>query len=61
MPTPRNIRVWECHSCGTTRSCAVSGEIYTKKFDALCYKCDPVLYENVSEEQKNKWLKGATL
>jgi len=61
MQSKKSIRIWECHTCGSARSCAVVGEMYTKRFKATCHICDPALYKNVSEEQKNKWLKGGAI
>ena len=61
MQSKKSIRIWECHSCDNTRSCAIVGNLHTKHFKAVCRECNPKLYEQISEHQKNRWLRGETV
>ena len=56
-----SIRIWECHTCGDERSCAIVRNEFKRQFQVVCYICDPQTYKKISEEQKERWLHGAEL
>tara|TARA_Y100000310_G_scaffold56603_1_gene51962 strand:- start:2120 stop:2305 length:186 start_codon:yes stop_codon:yes gene_type:complete len=59
MWVKKSIRVWECHTCGKERSCAIIRNELLQQFQVVCYACDNQTYEKISEEQKERWLRGA--